>query len=61
MMVLGSLNLIMDWHGLRNRKDGKKVLMQATVEIEDEQIEFSNIVQQARFFLFLVFFFFVDL
>ena len=54
MMVLGSLNLIMYWHGLRNRKDVKKVLMQATVEIEDEQIEFSNIVQQARFFLFLV-------
>ena len=54
MLVLGSLNLIMYWHGLRNRKDVKKVLMQATVEIEEEQIGFSTILQQARFFLFLV-------
>lgn len=54
MLVLGSLNLIMYWHGLRNRKDVKKVLMQATVEIEEEQIGFSTILRQARFFLFLV-------
>lgn len=44
----------MYWHGLRNRKDVKKVLMKAAVEVDNEKIEFSTILNQARFFLMLV-------
>mgnify|MGYP001158749716 CR=1 FL=1 len=54
LIILGSLNLLMYWHGLRNRKDVKKVLVQGAVEVEGEKIGFNAIVFQARCFLFLV-------
>tara|TARA_Y100000589_G_scaffold16105_1_gene13087 strand:- start:4439 stop:4810 length:372 start_codon:yes stop_codon:yes gene_type:complete len=44
----------MYWHGLRNRKDVKKVLLQGAVEVEGEKIGLSAIVFQARCFLILV-------
>ena len=54
LIILGSLNLLMYWHGLRNRKDVRKVLLQGTVEVEGEKIGLAAIVFQARCFLILV-------
>ena len=54
LIILGSLNLLMYWHGLRNRKDVKKVLIQGAVEVEGEKIGLNLITLQARCFLFLV-------
>ena len=54
LITLGLLNLIMYWHGLRNRKDVKKVLINGAVEVEGEKLALSAIVFQARCFLVLV-------
>ena len=54
LITLGLLNLIMYWHGLRNRKDVKKVLLKGAVEVEGEKIALNVIVFQARCFLILV-------
>ena len=54
LITLGLLNLIMYWHGLRNRKDVKKVLIKGAVEVEGEKLALSAIVFQARCFLVLV-------